>query len=208
MTETLNKIFSRKDVEILSQKTCYSGFLRIEQLTLKCRLFQGGWSQSFTRDLMLRSPGVGVLLYDPALDKLLMVEQFRVGCLHDNQNGPWAIELVAGLVEAGESSSDVAIREAEEEAGIKINKLLPICEYYNSPGGSSEKLSIFCCLIDLSTVETGFYGLESESENIRSLIIDRLSAEKAVRTGQINNAMSIIAIQWLALNIKELQNRA
>ena len=162
MTETLNKIFSRKDVEILSQKTCYSGFLRIEQLTLKCRLFQG----------------------------------------------PWAIELVAGLVEAGESSSDVAIREAEEEAGIKINKLLPICEYYNSPGGSSEKLSIFCCLIDLSTVETGFYGLESESENIRSLIIDRLSAEKAVRTGQINNAMSIIAIQWLALNIKELQNRA
>ncbi len=154
---------------------------------------------------MQRTPGVGVLLYDPKLDKLLMVEQFRVGCLQDQQNGPWALELIAGLIEEGENSQDVARREAQEEAGININELLPICEYFNSPGGSSEKLSIFCALIDLSSIEEGIFGLESESENIRSIIIDRASAEAAVSDGEINNAMSIIAIQWLALNVNKLK---
>lgn len=134
-----------------------------------------------------------------------MVEQFRIGCLLDQLNGPWALELIAGLIEEGESSQDVAKREAQEEAGININELIPICEYYNSPGGSSEKLSIFCALIDLSTVEEGIFGLESESENIRSVIIDRAKAETAVKNGEINNAMSIIAIQWLALNLNELK---
>jgi len=47
--------------------------------------------------------------------------------------------------------------------------------------------------------------LESESENIRSIIIDRTIAEAAVRNGEINNAMSIIAIQWLELNLKKLK---
>lgn len=199
------KYFSNEDVKILSEENCYSGFLQIKQFKIQCRLYEGGWSKIFARELLQRTPGVGVLLYDPSLDKILMVEQFRIGCLLDQQNGPWALELIAGLIEESESSQDVAKREAQEEAGININELIPICEYYNSPGGSSEKLSIFCALIDLSTVEEGIYGLESESENIRSVIIDRAKAETAVKNGEINNAMSIIAIQWLALNLNELK---
>ncbi|PCJ42794.1 MAG: ADP-ribose diphosphatase [SAR86 cluster bacterium] len=206
MRKTLQKTFSQSDVNILSEKTCYSGFLKIKQFQLKCRLFQGGWSEVFTRELVLRTPGVGVLLYDSKLDKLLMIEQFRIGCLQDDQNGPWALELVAGLIEDGEGSADVARREAEEEAGITLNRLISVCEYYNSPGASSEKLSIYCALIDLSNIEEGIFGLASEAENIRSIIIDRSTAEAAVQSGQINNAMSIIAIQWLALNLHELQH--
>ncbi|MDC1436008.1 NUDIX domain-containing protein [Gammaproteobacteria bacterium] len=205
MGKIRQKAFSNADVKILSEKSCYSGFLQIKQFKIQCRLYEGGWSDVFTRELMQRTPGVGVLLYDPKLDKLLMVEQFRVGCLQDQQNGPWALELIAGLIEEGENSQDVARREAQEEAGININELLPICEYFNSPGGSSEKLSIFCALIDLSSIEEGIFGLESESENIRSIIIDRASAEAAVSDGEINNAMSIIAIQWLALNVNKLK---
>jgi ADP-ribose pyrophosphatase len=205
MGKIRQKAFSNADVKILSEKSCYSDFLQIKQFKIQCRLYEGGWSDVITRELMQRTPGVGVLLYDPKLDKLLMVEQFRVGCLQDQQNGPWALELIAGLIEEGENSQDVARREAQEEAGININELLPICEYFNSPGGSSEKLSIFCALIDLSSIEEGIFGLESESENIRSIIIDRASAEAAVSDGEINNAMSIIAIQWLALNVNKLK---
>ena len=206
MGKILQKTFSQEDVKILSEETCHSGFLQIKQFKIQCRLYQGGWSETFSRELLQRTPGVGILLYDPKLDKLLMVEQFRVGCLLDQQNGPWALELVAGLIEEGESSRDVARREAQEEAGISINELIPICKYFNSPGGSSEKLSIFCALLDLSSVEEGIFGLESESENIRSIILDRESAQTAVRNGEINNAMSIIAIQWLELNINKLNH--
>lgn len=200
MSSRTTRSFGLNDVEILERVSLHDGFLKVERLRLKCRLFQGGWSREFTREVLRRERGVGVLLYDPRLDKVLMVEQFRVGCLEDPINGPWALELVAGLLEAGESSEDVARREVFEEAGVTVDELLRICEYYNSPGGSSEKLTVFCASID-STQAGGIFGLDSESENIRSVILDRTEALAAVAEGRINNAMSIIALQWLELNV-------
>lgn len=202
MTEAGRVEFGRDDVEILDAATRYEGFLRIERLRLRCRLFQGGWSGEFSREVLRRQPGVGVLLYDPLLDKVLLVEQFRVGCLDDERNGPWALELVAGLLEEGESPQAVAIREAEEEAGLAIRQVLPVCEYYNSPGGSSEKLSVFCAGFD-ATRAGGIFGVETEFENIRTVILGREEALKAVAAGRINNAMSIIALQWLQLNLQQ-----
>jgi len=193
------------DAEILDTVLCHNGFLRVERLTLRCRLFQGGWSRPFLREVLRREPGVGVLLYDPHLDKVLMVEQFRVGCLDDARNGPWALELVAGLVESGETAAEVAIREVEEEAGLRIGKVLPVCEYYNSPGGSAEKLSVFCAAFDASAFAGGIFGLQSESENIRTMVLGREEAQLAVQQGRINNAMSIIALQWLQLNLDRVR---
>jgi ADP-ribose pyrophosphatase len=192
--------FGLNDVEIIDRVPLHDGFLKIERLHLKCRLFEGGWSREFTREVLRREPGVGVLLYDPHLDKVLMVEQFRVGCMQDKVNGPWALELVAGLLEEGETSEDVARREVVEEAGVAVGRLLRICEYYNSPGGSSEKLTVFCAGFD-ATTPGGIFGVDSEAENIRSVILDRTEAELAVTSGRINNAMSIIALQWLQLNL-------
>lgn len=199
--------FGRDDVEILETSLCHEGHLRVERLQLRCRRFEGDWSEPFQREVLKREPGVGVLLYDPDSDQILMVEQFRVGCLDDRQNGPWALELVAGLVDEGETAEQVAVRESEEEAGIRIDRLLPITSYYNSPGGSAEKLSIFCARFDASQVSPGIYGLASESENIRSCLVAREEAEAAVATGRINNAMSIIALQWLQLNLDRVRKQ-
>jgi ADP-ribose pyrophosphatase len=199
------KNFGLDAVEILSSTLCHDGFLQVERLQLRCRLYEGGWSPVFTREVLRREPGAGVLLYDPRLDKVLLVEQFRVGCLDDRDNGPWALELVAGLVESGESPAEVAIREAEEEAGLVLQGLLPVCEYYNSPGGSSEKLSVFCAGFNAAGLEPGIFGLAGESENIRTVLLDRKEALSAVAAGRINNAMSIIALQWLQLNLEQVR---
>lgn len=204
MSEQPTVKFGRNDVAILENTTCHSGFLRIDRLRLKCRLFEGGWSREFTREVLRREQGVGVLLYDPRLDKVLLVEQFRVGCLDDTRNGPWALELVAGLLDTDESAEEVARREADEEAGVTIDRLLPVCEYYNSPGGSSEKLRVFCAAFD-ATRAGGIHGLETESENIRTVILAREAALAAVVAGRINNAMSIIALQWLQLNLDRVR---
>jgi len=204
MTRESTVRFGLSDAEILDETVCHNGFLRIDRLTLRCRLFEGGWSRPFTREVLRREPGAGVLLYDPKLDKVLLVEQFRVGCLGDSRNGPWALELVAGLVEAGESPAAVVVREAQEEAGLQVGRVLPICEYYNSPGGSSEWLSVFCAAFD-ATAAGGIFGLETESENIRTVLMGRDEALAAVQAGRINNAMSIIALQWLQLNLAQVR---
>lgn len=203
-------VFSDNDVKVLSYESCHEGFLKISRLTLKHRLYEGGWSEPFQREIMERNPGVGVLLYDPDLDKVVMVEQFRAGCL-DNTHGPWVLELVAGIMdgkaEEGEENGNpeaVARREALEEADIQVGVLLPICEYYNSPGGSSEKLFLFCARVDADR-KPGVFGLREEHENIRTVILDRQEAEDMLRVGQINNAMSIIALQWLKMNLEEVR---
>ncbi len=195
-------MFTIEDVEILEHEPCYQGFLSVSRIRLRHRLFQGGWSSEITREMMSRARGVGVLLYDPDLDKVLLVEQFRVGCLED-PNGPWALELVAGIVESGQSNEEVAIREVQEEADIIISRLIPVCEYYNSPGGSSEKLSIYCARFDANNME-GVFGLIEEMEDIRTVILNRKDAEASLIDGKINNAMSIIALQWLSLNIENV----
>ena len=197
--------FSANDVKVLDKAICHQGFLRVCRYTLQHRLYEGGWSEAFTREIMERAPGVGVLLYDPDLDKVLMVEQFRAGCL-ENRNGPWVLELVAGIVDRNEQPEAVAIREAMEEANQPLHQLLPVSEYYNSPGGSSEKLYIFCARVDTSQAE-GVFGLRHEHEDIRTVVLSRCEAEQKVRNGEINNAMSIIALQWLTMNLEEVKAR-
>ncbi|HTR01006.1 MAG TPA: NUDIX domain-containing protein [Candidatus Acidoferrum sp.] len=204
MNNTLEPVFSLSDVEVLERQSCYRGFLQIERLTLKFRRYEGGWSRVFHREVMLRHRGVGVLLFDPHTDEVLLVEQFRAGCLDDERNGPWALELVAGMLDSGETAPQVAIREAREEAGIEIGNLIRICEYYNSPGGSNERLGIYCAGFD-SAKSGGIFGLAEENEDIRTVVMSRNAAHAAIASGRINNAMSIIALQWLELNLPQVR---
>ncbi len=135
-----------------------------------------------------------------------MVEPFRVGCL-DDENGPRKLELIVGPVDNEtqvESVENVAIRKTKGGAGIKIDRLMSVCVYYNSPGSSNEKLNIFCARIDVAKASEyqAIFGLNDEHEDIRPVIIDRLVAELGVKEALINNAMSIIAIQWKSLNLE------
>ena len=194
-----------EDVELLAREVVYHGFFSMEKLHLRHRLFAGGWSQTFTRELFVRGRAVGVLLYDPARKKVAMVEQFRVGAM-GLPEGPWQLEVVAGIVEEGETSEDVATRELVEEAGIDSVKLLPICEYLVSPGGTNERLELFCGLSDLHD-KGGNFGLASENEDILLHVMSEDEAFEALAAGQCNNAASIICLQWLQLNRASLLAR-
>ena len=151
-----------------------------------------------TRELILRPRAVGVLLFDPAQQQVVLVRQIRVGMLDEGQN-PWLLELVAGMVESGEEPTEVAARESLEEANTKPQDLLQICEYYNSPGISNERITLFCGRVD-STQAGGIFGLDAEHEDIEVVVLSLADALAKVASGEINNAMSIIALQWLQLN--------
>ncbi|MDP4769357.1 MAG: NUDIX domain-containing protein [OM182 bacterium] len=185
-------------IEVDHRETLFDSFLRVDRLKLRHSLFAGGWSEVMTRELLLRPRAVGVLLFDPAQQQVVLVRQIRVGMLDEGQN-PWLLELVAGMVESGEEPIEVAARESLEEANTKPQDLLQICEYYNSPGISNERITLFCGRVD-ATQAGGIFGLDAEHEDIEVVVLSLADALAKVASGEINNAMSIIALQWLQLN--------
>lgn len=193
----------KKQFEILNTHTVYDGFFKLERYELKHTLFAGGWSQPIKRELFRRNNCVGVLLYDPERDNVVLLEQFRVGAMLHTERA-WLLEIVAGGIEEGETPEQVAYREAEEEAGCTIEELMLVSEFYTSPGGASEKLSLFCGKVD-STNVGGIYGLAEEDEDILVSVISFDEAYALLEQGRIESAIPMIAIQWLALNKDKLR---
>lgn len=193
--------FFREDVEVLEEQILYKGFFRMLGYRVRHRLFAGGWSKPLSRELFWRPRAVGVLAYDPRHDLVGLVEQFRIGAL-DEPEGPWLLEVVAGLVEEGESLEDVARRELLEEAGLEARRLVPIHDILLTPGGSNERISLYCGLTDLTDLagKGGIFGLPEEGEDIRLHVVSREDALLALRQGKCNNAPLTIALQWLALH--------
>lgn len=192
-----------KQLEILSKEILYQGFFRVEKYRLKHTLFGGGWSAEITRELFMRGSCVAVLLYDPYADKVVLIEQFRTGAIL-NPDKAWLVEIVAGAIEEGESAEDVAHRESLEEAGCEILQLKIISEFYTTPGGSSEWITLFCGKVD-STEVGGIHGLDHEDEDIWVRTVDFDESYRMLENGEINSAIAIIALQWLALNRKKLR---
>ncbi len=186
-------------VEIVSKELGYAGFFKLEKYRLRHQLFNGGMSDEMSCELFERGHAVAVLPYDPVRDELILLEQFRIGALAD-ENGPWLTEMVAGIIEPGEALEDVARREAVEEAGCKIKQLISIANYYVSPGGTSETIQLYCGQVDASHVEEGICGLDDENEDIRVFKVSFSQAVDWLKNGRINSAAPIIAIQWLMMN--------
>ena len=185
-------------VELLGKSQRYSGFFRINGYRLRHRLFAGGWSGVIEREVFERGHAVGVLPYDPVADSIVLIEQFRIGALVAGMS-PWLIEVVAGIAEEGEAPEEVARRETQEEAGLEIQALMPMCRYLVSPGGSSESVRLYCGRVD-SRGAGGIHGLAEEHEDIR---VDRVAYGEAMRLleeGRVTNSVSLIALQWLALH--------
>ncbi len=186
------------DVEILRREQCFSGFYRLERLHLRHRQFSGLMGAELSRELFVRHDAVCVLPYDPQRDRVVLIEQFRVGALGKVEN-PWLIELVAGLIAKDEQPEDVARREAVEEAGLELGALWPVSQYFPSPGGSDERVYLYVGRCNSEGVD-GVFGLAEEGEDIRVHVWTLPEALQAVDDGRIDNAASIIALQWLALN--------
>ena len=184
--------------KIISKKVLFKGFLSIDEYTLKHDLYAGGESEMITRQLMERGHAVAILLFDPNLDKLVLIEQFRIGA-KDDEKSPWLLELVAGMIEKDESAQQVVIRECMEEAGVSVKGVRELFTYYVSPGGCSEKITLYYGEVD-SRKANGIHGLDSEGEDIKVVVLDYDDAIKRLEDGKINSATPILALQWLQLH--------
>lgn len=194
-----------EDVEVLWRETAFRGYLRVERLRLRHRLYAGGMGGELAREVIQRGDAVAVLPYDPVRDQVVLIEQFRVGP-YVRGDAPWQIEIVAGIVEGDEASAAVAYREAREEAGLDLAELTHVLDYYSSPGVMSEHIAVFVARIDASGAG-GVHGLDEEGEDIRVLTLGFDEAIAALAAGRIKASPAVIALQWLALNRDALRQR-
>lgn len=194
-----------KQIKILNQETVYNGFFRLDLFTLQHSLYAGGLSAPLKREVFRRGQCVAVLLYDPNRDEVVLIEQFRIGAYKDNEQA-WLLEIVAGAVEDGESVAEVAHRESLEEAGCLISNLFEVMQFYTTPGGCSERITLFCAQVDSSLI-TGIHGLTEEGEDIlvKTVKVDQVA--KMLEQGKFVSAIPILALQWLITHRQQLQQQ-
>lgn len=196
--------FTKKDIVNLTKRVLYKGFFSLLEYRFQYRKFDGSLSNTVSREILERGHAVVLLAYDVKLDQVVLIEQIRIAAI-ETQQSPWILELIAGMVDhEGESLEEVARREAKEEAGIDIGRCKPIINYLASPGGLTEQLHIFVGETD-ATKAKGIHGLADENEDIKVHVVTREQAYQWVESGLINNAASIIALQWLQLNYQTLR---
>jgi ADP-ribose pyrophosphatase len=195
-----------RQYEILSRKTLYGGFFSLLEIRCRHTLFQGGWSEALRRELFQRGDCVAVIPYDPLRDEVVLIEQFRVGALREGED-PWLVEIVAGAIEEGEYADDVARRETLEEAGCPILELRRIQDFYTSPGGSSERITLYLALVDCTNVG-GVHGLAEEHEDILVRAVPFAEALAEAERGKVVSAIPLLGLYWLALHRDDLRRQA
>ena len=197
--------YSKSDYELIEREPCFHGFFKMDRFHFRHKKFNGGWTGVVGREVFVRGDATCLIPYDPVAQKVVLLEQFRVGAVLEDQN-PWLIELVAGINDKDETPEALAHREAKEEAGLELISLEPICKYLVSPGGTTEKIHLFCAQVD-STGIGGIFGLDEEDEDIKVHVVAVEDAFAMLKSGLINNAPAIIALQWLELNKDRLDEQ-
>src|SRR3990167_843823 len=190
--------FSQDDYKIIKREVLYKGIFTLARYQLQYRTFQGGWSNVCSREILERNQAAAILPYDPVLDRVVLIQQFRIGAI-EGPGQAWLVETIAGSFDPDEGAVNAAIRESEEEAGCKILDIHPICDYFCSPGGTNEYVHIFCGRVDASNID-GIYGLHEEEEDIRAFSLSIDEAFTLFQEGKIKTAPAITALLWLKLN--------
>ena len=194
-----------KQLEILARDTAYDGFLRVDRYRLRHSLYAGGWGRELVRERVERLRAAAILLYDPDLDQVVMVEQFRIGA-HEAGEGAWLLEIVGGYVPPEELPEAVARREAVEEAGCAVGEIEPIGEFYLSPGTSVERISLYCGRVR-APAGGAVHGLDHEGEDIRVEVLPADAAIAELFSGRVNSTTAIVALQWLSAHRAGLRAR-
>ena len=197
--------YNKKDVQIIRTNPVYQGFIDLELVELKFKMYSGSWSHIVEKAVVKKYSAVAVLLFDPKNDIIILTEQFRIGCLFSPAN-PWHIEVVAGLIEPDISVEDTVHKEVLEEAGVKIKAIEKITEYWTSPGFTNDYFYLFCAAVDSINMPE-IAGLEKENEDIKLRKFIPESIFEKIYDGEMNNAHTIICLQWMKNNYARLKEK-
>lgn len=194
--------FSASDVSIESRENLFRGFIQVEKVTIKNRLFnKSNYSSSIHRELIHRPEAAGVLLYDNQQRRFALIEQFRIGALNDTVS-PWQLEVIAGVLDGDETPETCIRRESLEEAGCEVHDLQHLFTFYPSAGACSEIFHLYVANVELPT-SGGVFGMPDEGEDIQLHLFDYSDAPLLLKNGRLRNAPVIMALQWLTQHLRQ-----
>ena len=196
---------SEERVVSVERRTAFKGYFEIGEYRFRHTLFGGGVGPEVKREIFERGHAATVLPYDPARDAVVLIRQFRPGA-HVAGRHAWIWEIVAGIIDEGETTEDVARREAREEADLDILELMPMQTFLVSPGGTSETVTQYLGRVD-SSKAGGVHGLATEGEDILVGVFSLDEARAMLERGEIASASGLAAMLWLLLHRETVRER-
>lgn len=194
--------YSASDVTIESREFLFRGFIQVEKVNIRHRLFnRSDYSPLIQRELVHRPEAAGVLLYDDQQRRFALIEQFRIGALNDVESA-WQLEVIAGVLDGDESPETCIRRESLEESGCEIKELQHLFSFYPSAGACSEFFHLYVAEVDLP-LTGGIFGMPDEGENIQLHLFDYSELTLLLKNGRLRNAPVIMALQWLAQHLQQ-----
>ena len=193
----LRRAMAAGDIELRALHQPYAHFFAIEEYDLRFRCFDGSLSPEINRAVFVSGDAVTVLPYDPQRDRVLLIEQFRVGPFGRGDPQPWLLEAIAGRIDPEETPEQAARREAVEEAGLTLGALEYVGSYYPSPGAKMEYIYSYVALCDLPDGAAGVFGVEGEAEDIRGHLVSFDALMALVASGEVDNAPLLLTVLWL-----------
>jgi nudix-type nucleoside diphosphatase (YffH/AdpP family) len=185
---------SRK-AEILDRKVVYDGYYHLQEVTFRHTTFAGGMSRPIKRVVLEVGEIAAGLIVKRQERRVVLIEQFRVPVLQHHDG--WLIEVVAGRVDPGESAEQAFRRETLEEAGYEVENIQETHRFYTAGATLIEHMTLFCADAG-NQVNNG--GGTDDDEDIRVFEWSYDEFFAAIDRGEIVDAKTIIAGQWLRLN--------
>ncbi len=181
--------------ELRGRRRLLDDFFKVDELTVAVERFDGTPMAPQRRLVFERGDAVAAVVRHRDRGTLLFTEQFRAPTL---EKGPgWLLEVVAGMIDRGETPEAALRRELHEELGYAVQHLQPIATFYVSPGGSSERIWLYYAEVAERTRSGRGGGVAAEHEDIRIVEMTDAEARAALDSGRLPDAKSIIGLQWL-----------
>ena len=197
---------SQGDVGITLQHPPQGRFFRYNSVALRHRTFRNTQSDALPREAFVGIDAAILLPYDAARDRVLLVEQIRLGPALRGDPNPWMLEPIAGIVDARETPEEAAYREAAEEAQIKLDHLAHAGPFYPAPGATTDYFYTYVGLCELPMTQAYLGGLPGESEDLRLHPLSFEAAMNLLDTGEIATGPLFYLLYWLARHRARLRS--
>jgi nudix-type nucleoside diphosphatase (YffH/AdpP family) len=189
-------------VEVISCRRVFDDFFKVDEAKLRFERYDGTMSEAVRRLNFERGDSAAALLFDARSRTVYLIEQFMYPTLA--KAGGWLETVVAGMIDEGETPAETIRREILEESGFAAERIEPIADFFVSPGGSSERIFLFCALVSDSARVADGGGVATEHEDIKlvTMALDDFLARLA--THGFADAKTIVAGYWLKDNLGRL----
>lgn len=176
----------------------FDEFFKIEKAVVGYEMFDGKMGKPLTRYIIRRGDSVGIiasLKSTGSNERIVLVNQFRYPAVREGCDG-FLWEIPAGMLNKGENPEETAIRELEEETGLKCRSVEEIARFFLSPGAMDEMMYVFLAKIDDMSALKDVGGMDDEDEYTLVRTFTREEIVSMVGRREIIDAKTIASLMY------------